>query len=485
MVFSSFPYLLLFLPIVICIYHFLRRAGYGKYCFPFLFCASLFYYGYWKLSYIGIIIFSILSNFYLGKTIEKAEQWRKPIFLFGVTLNVSLLCYFKYTDFLISTANTLFTANIPLAHIILPIGISFYTFQQIAYLSDIYKGKYTGAGESFIEYGLFVTFFPQLVAGPIVHHDEMMPQFKDEKNKGINWENMYKGLCYLSIGLAKKVLIADSLSPLVAYTFDTSQSLTFFEAGFGCLMYTFQLYFDFSGYADMAIGCALFFNIQLPCNFNSPYKAVSVQDFWRRWHMTLSRWLGRYVYVPLGGNRKGLTRTLINLFLTFLVGGIWHGAGWGFVLWGALNGIAVLVHRVWSDMLGMKMPILLAQVVTFSFIVLVRVPFRAVDFDRAQLVTEGLCGINGFSLTPAFLDMIWTSWHDTFVIGGPISINYGILLLIMSYIVFVGKNTQTLMASQAVYASKRFFAWITTLLGLSILFLLLPSYHPEFIYFQF
>ncbi len=485
MVFASFPYLILFLPFVVFFYHLLCRHGYGKYCFPFLFCASLFYYGYWKLSYIGIIIFSILSNFYLGRCIDKAEQWRKPIFLLGVFLNVLLLGYFKYTDFLLSTTNYLFSTTIPLAHILLPIGISFYTFQQISYLSDIYKKKYTGVGEGFIEYGLFVTFFPQLVAGPIVHHAEMMPQFANEENKNIHWENMYKGLCYLIIGLAKKVVLADSLSPIVAYTFDTSQSLTFFEALFGCVMYTFQLYFDFSGYADMAIGCALFFNIQLPCNFNSPYKAVSVQDFWRRWHMTLSRWLGRYVYVPLGGNRKGLIRTLINLFLTFLVGGIWHGAGWGFVLWGALNGIAVLVHRIWSEMLGLKMPILLAQIVTFSFIVLVRVPFRAVNFDRATIVTDGLLGMHGIGLGAAFIEMLQNNWHNSFIMGGSVFNNYAFFIAIMSYILFAVKNTQTLLASQSLLVSKKFSAWIIFLLVLSVITLSLPNYRPEFIYFQF
>ncbi len=265
----------------------------------------------------------------------------------GILGNLLLLGYFKYADFFISNFNVAVGSNISLLHITLPLAISFFTFQQIAYLVDSYKGKVRK--HNFISYTAFVTFFPQLIAGPIVHHSEMMPQFENIKNKIINKNNIAKGFFIFSLGLFKKVIIADTFAIWTKSGFDTSLTLNFLEGWATSLSYTFQLYYDFSGYTDMAIGAALFFNIHLPINFNSPYKATDIQDFWRRWHITLSRFLRDYVYIPLGGNRKGNYRTYLNLFLTFLVGGIWHGAGWTFIFWGFLHGVAIVVNRLWKN----------------------------------------------------------------------------------------------------------------------------------------
>lgn len=334
MVFSSLEFVLLFLPVSILGYYLLLRLGWKRYALLFILLASFFYYAYWRVENILLIFASIGFNYMLGNMLSSATKYRKLLFVAGIGCNLLALFYFKYTMFALETVNALSTAQLSVPQIILPIGISFFTFQQIAYLSDIYTGKHDPTGEGLLNYSLFVCFFPQLVAGPIVHHKEMMPQFASAQARIVNWENIYKGLILFSIGLAKKVLIADTLSPLVGYAFDQAGSLTFSEALYASLCYTLQLYFDFSGYCDMAIGCGLMLNIQLPWNFDSPYKATNIQEFWRRWHITLSRWLRDYLYIPLGGNRKGDIRTLGNLFLTFLLGGLWHGAAWTFVIWG-------------------------------------------------------------------------------------------------------------------------------------------------------
>ncbi len=481
MVFSSIPFLLLFLPLTIIGYYLLLRHGLQKYALPFLLLASLFFYAYWKPVFLLLIIFSIFANFYLGQAIHKDSPKRKLIFMAGITMNLLLLGYFKYTDFLISSFNEMFDSQVPIINIILPIGISFYTFQQIAYLSDIYTKKHINHAGGFFEYAAFVCFFPQLIAGPIVHHAEMMPQFASKQNQVLQWDNMYKGLCFLSLGLAKKVLVADQLAPLVNYAFDKSASLSFLESIFACITYTLQLYFDFSGYADMAIGCALFFNIKLPLNFNSPYQALSIQDFWRRWHMTLSRWLRDYLYIPLGGNRGSSTRTMGNLFLTFLLGGIWHGAGITFILWGALHGMALVLHRIWSQILHAKMPKLLAWILTFAFISLAWIPFRSLNLERLGLFIDGLLGQNGFFVRAEFSKVCYDAWRNTYAIDGGMA-EYSIALFILLFACLKLKNSQQLIE----YITLRpFRIYIMALLSLALTLLILPGYVPEFIYFQF
>ena len=284
-------------------------------------------------------------NFIIGRKLSSNPS--KPLLIFGIIANVALLGYFKYADFFIENVNSLFGTNIDLLNLALPLAISFFTFQQIAYLVDSYRKE--TKEYSFLNYALFVTFFPQLIAGPIVHHKEMMPQFENKWNLVKKYKNIALGLFIFSIGLFKKVVIADTFAIWATNGFDNATTLNLFEAWATSLSYTFQLYFDFSGYTDMAIGIALLFNIKLPINFNSPYKALNIQDFWRRWHITLGRFLRDYIYIPLGGNRTGKFRNYLNLLITFLIAGIWHGASWMFVFWGFLHGVAMVVHRAWKE----------------------------------------------------------------------------------------------------------------------------------------
>lgn len=326
----------------------------------------------------------------LSKTLQ--NQRKKICLVLGISANLALLGYFKYTDFFFENINYALSLNIPLPHFILPLGISFFTFTQIAYLVDCYKNKVKEY--DFLRYTLFVTFFPHLLAGPILHHSEMMPQFSSLRHKKINYKNISIGLVLFSIGLFKKTVIADTFAVWANAGFDTLSILTLFEAWATSLSYTFQLYFDFSGYTDMAIGVSLFFNIKLPINFNSPYKALNIQDFWRRWHITLSRFLKDYIYIPLGGNRNGITSTYMNLFITFLLGGIWHGAGWTFIFWGTLHGVALMLHRFWQSF-HFKLNRYFAWFITFNFINFAWIFFRARQWDDAIKVIQGMLGFNG------------------------------------------------------------------------------------------
>ena len=349
----------------------------------------------------------MLLNYVVGVSLSRDKEYtkvsKKVLLTFGVIANVTLLGYFKYADFLIENTNLVTDSHIPLLHLALPLAISFFTFQQIAYLVDSYRGE--TKEYDFLNYANFVTFFPQLIAGPIVHHAEMMPQFAKTKNKVKNYRNIAIGLFIFSIGLFKKVVIADSFAVWATRGFDVAETLNLFEAWATSLSYTFQLYFDFSGYTDMAIGAALLFNIKLPINFNSPYKATSIQDFWRRWHITLSRFLRDYVYIPLGGNRKGNFRTYNNLMATFIIGGIWHGAGWTFVFWGFLHGVALVIQRAWNQ-LGFKMNTVLAWFITFNFVNIAWVFFRAKEWDDAIKVLNGMIDLKTISISPEYADFL-------------------------------------------------------------------------------
>ncbi len=388
MVFNSLEYIYIFLPLVVIIYFVLNHFKHTVFSILFLIFASLFYYAYWNVPNTLIIIISVFGNFLMGQVLgntkfsfEKKPILRKVIFIFTVLSNILALAYYKYMDFFIANINTLFNTQIPVLNILLPIGISFFTFQQIAYISDIYTGKHIAHSESFLDYCLFVCFFPQLVAGPIVHHSEMMPQFASRANLNLQWDNIFRGLVLIAIGLTKKVLIADNLSPIVQYCFDESIELSFMAAAFGSLAYTLQLYFDFSAYADLAIGSALFFNIQLPENFNSPYLSRNIQEFWRRWHMTLSRWLRDYIYIPLGGSKKGFSKTLRNVFITFLLGGFWHGAAWTFIIWGTLHGSALCFLSILKKYNQKAFPFIFSWFITFFFINITWIVFRATDLE--------------------------------------------------------------------------------------------------------
>ena len=352
----------------------------------------------------------MLFNYVVGNSLAKSSDEnkkglnksfsKKSILIFGIIANLSLLGYFKYADFFIENFNLVASSNVNLLNLVLPLAISFFTFQQIAYLVDSYRGE--TKEYDFLNYALFVTFFPQLIAGPIVHHKEMMPQFASTWNMVKNYKNIALGLFIFSIGLFKKVVIADTFAVWATAGFDNAQTLNLIEAWATSLSYTFQLYFDFSGYTDMAIGIALLFNIKLPINFNSPYKATNIQDFWRRWHITLSRFLRDYIYIPLGGNKISSFRTYSNLLATFVIGGLWHGAGWTFVFWGFLHGMALIIHRAWSN-LGFKMWTWLAWLITFNFVNIAWVFFRAKEWEDAMKVLGSMFSLDNVVL-PNFLE---------------------------------------------------------------------------------
>lgn len=402
MLFNSFQFIFALLPLAFFIYFYLLRKRLVVGAKAYLVFVSLFFYSWWNVAYLPIILSSMLFNYALGNSLngnfKKIRIHKKSLMLIGITANLALLGYFKYSDFFIENYNLVFDETVPLMHLALPLAISFFTFQQIAYLVDSNRGE--TAEYDFLNYSLFVSFFPQLIAGPIVHHSEMMPQFASRWNLVKNYKNIATGLFIFSIGLFKKVVIADSFAVWATNGFDVAEQLSLIAAWITSLSYAFQLYFDFSGYTDMAMGAALLFNIKLPINFNSPYKATSIQDFWRRWHMTLSRFLKDYVYIPLGGNRKGELRIYTNLFTTFLLGGIWHGAGWTFLFWGALHGLALAVHRLWHE-LGYKMNRILAWFITFNFVNIGWVFFRAKEWEDAIKVLKGMFGMTGISLPGA------------------------------------------------------------------------------------
>ena len=402
MLFNSFEFILFFLPITLIVYFLLNKQRLVVASKAWLVFASLFFYSWWNIKYLPLILCSIIFNFSIGIILRKdnANKYKllsnKNILIFAIICNLLLLGFYKYSDFFISNVNNLADFDFSLLHIILPLGISFFTFTQIAYLVDAYKGKVKDT--NYLNYSLFVTFFPHLIAGPILHHSEIMPQFDDIKRKIIDNKNLILGLSLFSIGLFKKVVIADTLSVSVNDGYNATANLNMFAAWTLSLSYTFQLYYDFSGYTDMALGMSKMFNINLPINFNSPYKATSIQDFWRRWHITLTRFLRDYIYIPLGGNRKGELKTCINLVVTFLLGGLWHGAGWGFIIWGLLHGFALVVNRLWRK-LGIKMNSYVAWFITFNFVNIAWVFFRAPNMCDTFNVIKAMFGFNGDAFT--------------------------------------------------------------------------------------
>jgi len=407
LLFSSFEFVVYFLPLVLIAFGVIashqRRFAVGK---ILLIVASAFFYAWWSLRDALILGVLVLANYAFSVRIIKYRELERLrtsrlLAVFGVALNLAVLMYFKYANLLVTTLYGLGGASAPRFDIVLPLGISFFTFQKIAFLVDSYKTKLPR--QSFSSFALFVSFFPQLIAGPIVHHREMMPQF-DRARWRRRWSvHLSVGMTLFVIGLAKKVLIADSLSPFVGPVFaaaDQGLPISGIEAWASVLAYTFQLYFDFSGYSDMALGLARCFGIVLPANFYSPYQARSIVDFWRRWHITLSRFLRDYLYIPFGGNRHGRLRRYINLLATMAIGGLWHGASWTFLLWGTLHGLALglnhwLRESVWPRV-PLRLPGPVAWLLTIGFVVLAWIPFRAATFQGAAAVLGSVAGLEGF-----------------------------------------------------------------------------------------
>ncbi|ANE46851.1 acetyltransferase [Paenibacillus swuensis] len=482
MLFNSYPFLFMFLPLTLIVYFLLNRFNYYNASRLWLAVASLFFYSYWDVHYLPLMMGSIVFNFLIGssltKTSEKPNAPRKGILIFGIIANVSLLIYYKYADFFITNINNATGSEIALLKLVLPLGISFFTFTQIAYLVDAFRNQVKEY--NFVNYVLFVTFFPHLIAGPILHHKEMMPQFADKENKRFNYTNVAAGVFIFVLGLFKKVVIADSFAPIATQGFNGAASLGFIESWVTSLSYTLQLYFDFSGYSDMAIGIALLFNVVLPINFDSPYKALSIQDFWRRWHMTLSRFLRDYIYIPLGGNRKGVFRTYFNLAATFIIGGIWHGAGWTFIVWGVMHGVGQVIHRLWGK-LGLKMPKFVAWFITFNFINITWVFFRAENMTQAFHVLKGMFGLHGMDLPSFFATRLnlgsLKSYGVEFVAVSPLKL-LGIAAFLL--VCFALKNTNELRAEMKP-------RWVTAIMLAALFVYSLLNFNQisEFLYFNF
>ena len=404
MLFNSHVFIFLFLPLVLGGYYGLRRLPvYDRLPLLWLLLMSVFFYGWWEARYLLLLAISIGLNFAVGHLIFRLD--RKRLWLVcGIAFNLILLAYFKYAWFIVDNLDSLFGQNWSVGEITLPLAISFFTFQQIAWLVDISRSQ---AGvPTFYNYALFVSFFPQLIAGPIVHHTEMMPQFERRPDQQRVLSNINIGLTLFTLGLFKKVVLADQFALYSTPVFEAAargELLTLLEAWSGTMSYTLQLYFDFSGYSDMAVGLARMLGIILPLNFFSPYKAINIQQFWQRWHITLSRFLRDYLYIPLGGNRASAAKVSVNILLTMLIGGLWHGAAWTFVAWGGLHGLYLLLHRGYvrwrggghvPNAVGRFASVLL----TFVAVMLAWVLFRAESFAAAMLIYKSLFGFSGLAL---------------------------------------------------------------------------------------
>lgn len=469
MLFNSPEFVFLFLPLVIFFFYFSRIVKARFLTKLWLISASLFFYCWWKVDYLPVIIISIIGNFLFSRAI--CTNKNKIIFVLGIIFNLMPLFYFKYFNFFMGNISSISKIDFNIDNIVLPLAISFFTFQQIAYLSDVYRSE-KPIRYSFVDYFLFVTFFPQLIAGPIVHHYQLIPQFNSSSR--VFHSNLFPGLILFSIGLFKKVVLADSLSSYANLAYDEySNSLSFIDAWVGTGSYTLQLYFDFSGYADMAFGIAMMFNILLPKNFNSPYKSTSIKDFWSRWHITLSHWLRDYIYIPLGGNRKNTSR---NVIVTFIVGGIWHGAGWGFIVWGAIHGLSLAVYNYWSRSC-FRIPKLFSWALTMLIVHIGWVFFRAETLESSISIIRSM-----FFLSDHQISLF--SYNSEIVSHLSIMLNVTLLLAAVCI-----PNSNEIIGRTMTEHKKNIWNivlvfFVGSAFGVSTLFLLSTN-QQEFLYFNF
>jgi len=492
MLFSSLTFILGFLPLTIASVYIAAKRGGPRAAVPVLLAASLIFYAWQTPAYIFLITGSIIANYALGRAIAKTRL--KAMLAFGVVLNLALLGWFKYIGLFSSTLSDLARAELTIDGVVLPLAISFFTFQQIAYLVDCHEGKVERYG--FLTYALFVAFFPQLIAGPIVHHKTVTPQFSGPRFAAFIADDIAAGVFLLSIGLAKKVLIADALAPLADGVFDAAAAgvvVAGADAWIGVFAYSFQIYFDFSGYCDMAMGLALLFGVRLPMNFNSPYKARSIVDFWRRWHITLSTFLRDYLYIPLGGNRKGRVLRYRNLFIVMLLGGLWHGAAWTFVAWGALHGAYLCINHAWEKSVGKRVHLspVSAMALTFGATSLAWVFFRATDFHSAFALFASLMGLN--SGTGSVLPSSAVFSYPILFLAAVITFAAPNAMALLSRFQTpareptahgAGANAQTRAGAAAFRVSPLAMAGLGALAACA-LFILMSSGPYEFIYFQF
>lgn len=509
MLFNSYAFIFAFLPLSLLGFYWLGGKAGARAALGWLVLCSLFFYGWWNPAYLALLLSSMAGNFVLGSVL--ARQARTPggkaLLIWGIAANLGLIGYYKYAGFFAGNLNAIAGTGFDAGQIILPLAISFFTFQQITFLVDSYAGRVREY--DWLRYALFVTFFPQLIAGPIVHHAEMMPQFARRVLAHPRTVNLAVGLTIFAIGLFKKAFLADGIAPYADSVFADAERgvpIDAVRAWGGALAYTFQLYFDFSGYTDMAIGAARMFGIVLPLNFHSPYKARDIIDFWRRWHMTLSRFLRDYVYIPLGGNRRGGTRRYANLMATMLLGGLWHGAGWNFVIWGGLHGAYLMANHGWRALAGrLGLPGLgpLALPLTFLAVVIAWVFFRAPTLGGAMAMLEAMAGANGAALPAAAahgagglapaLETLGVRFEAG---GGRAFVQTWLWIAALGAIAFCLPNTQELMrryrpALDAGLSARRRWqwrpagAWSAYAAGLLALGVLSLPEVSAFLYFQF
>lgn len=519
MLFNSYIFIFAFLPLTVIGFYLIGGRGHHRVAISWLVMMSLLFYGYWNVNYLWLILFSMFFNYSIGILVNSGDGKRKSFLIFGIAVNLALIGFYKYANFFVDSFNYTVGSDYNFEKIILPLAISFFTFQQISYLVDTYKQE--TKEYSFLHYALFVTFFPQLIAGPIVHHKEMLPQFKKDENYKFTYRPIVVGVTLFTLGLFKKVVIADNISDYANPVFSGAMNghlIGFFDGWVGAFAYTAQLYFDFSGYSDMAIGLGMMFGIKLPVNFHSPYKATNIIDFWRRWHITLSRFLRDYVYIPLGGNRLGPVRRYTNIMITMILGGMWHGAGWTFIFWGGLHGVYLCLnhffHSFRKSLLGHDIKlhttigVWCGRVLTLGSVTLAWVYFRAESFASANNIAKGMLGMQGASLPAKFEAKLGSGFSEVLtdlgikfehtLVGG--TTEFGVLIFVL-LILWFAPNVGEMMRGEEPYINtygraieepkNKFFLWeptakwafiVAICLLISILYL---TRVQEFLYFQF
>jgi alginate O-acetyltransferase complex protein AlgI len=519
MLFNSYEFIFLFMPVVFAGFFLIARKSHQG-AIAWLSFASIFFYAYWSLYALPVIVISIYINYWIGFHLSNLSfKYRQPLLVLAIILNLLALGYFKYANFFIANTNALRSVmgmeSLNSLNVILPIGISFFTFTQIAFLIDTYQDKVKE--RSFLQYVLFVSFFPHLLAGPVLHHKQMMPQFSDPKTFSIDYEKIRLGIIIFTIGLAKKILLADSLAPYADTLFsavENGETPQFLMSWFGSLAYTFQLYFDFSGYSDMAVGIALFFGIWLPFNFNSPFQATNIIDFWQRWHITLTKYVGEYLYTPitlkfmrLGQNKSAGIETIFSLFiptlLIFLILGLWHGANWTYVVFGSMHGLYIVINHLWRKIFPppnkkskkmqphRNLKRIAGWGLTFFAVNIANIMFRADSISTAISIYKGILGIHGIHIDQNYKGLIfnniihgaWQSRLNT----GQTTIELFLLIVISLLIILLFKNTSELEVEN--YQGKNSIAkknWMA--IFFAIIFLLSISQLNKtspFLYFQY
>ena len=470
MLFNSIEFLFCFLPIVFTIYFLLNKTKFKKYSNLWLLLSSLYFYAYFKVEYLPLILLSIVVNYFFGLLIQRTNH-KKLFMILAVCLNLALLCYFKYFNFVLETLNNLTFTHFDTMKLLLPLGISFFTFQQIGYIYDVYKKD--ASYSNFIDYALFVSFFPQLIAGPICTFSELTPQLQDENKKKINRDNINIGFFLIVIGLAKKVLIADNFAPFIEQVILNEAMSEFFTSWAFALSIALQGYFDFSGYCDMALGIGMLFNITLPINFNSPYKSLDISDYWRRWHITMGRFLKYQVYIPMGGSRCSAIRHYWNLFFVFLVTGIWHGANWPCIFYGTINGVLVCINKLWKNT-KIEMNKNLAIFITFTTMVFIAPLVMIKHIHQYFMSTKSMIGLNGF-------DIVSLEGFNFVFQNQNLKLNF-ILLLISLIIVFCFKNSNEIAPK---YLKSKNISYTIILVVVFVISVLSITKGSEFIYFNF